>query len=332
MNRRIFLLILVTLCLIFGLCSCSCSTDEGEHNHNHNTQSSVPSSTSNSTRPDNQNPTPPNTDIKCEHYWYNVEIDKNTSSTSSVYLKGRCYLCGDELLREAITTVSLSEWKNALSSENLKSFTVFNGHTYSNYDEKSSSSWKIENDIFTEDYFINSNKNSSSYLTDKYSGYSLMYSKFTYNMESRTYVYTIDESSSIELGFADGQLISHSSTSKNGENTKKSDTLYLNHNKINVSIPDYFFDIFNKMIAEENLTSTSLSSNMRKDLAEFLKTLTFDGSIEISFLENGGLSVYFYYENSKTDPIFNEQYSSITIVGKDEKIKSITIGNYSLVF
>lgn len=332
MNKRIFLLILATLCLIFGLCSCSCSTDDNEHNHNHSTGSSTINSTGNSTRPDNQNPEPPNTDIKCEHYWYNVEIDKETSSTSSVYLKGSCYLCGDSLMREAITTVSLSEWKKALSSEELKSFTVFAGNSYTDYDESSALSWKIDNDIFTEDYYINSTKNSTSYLTEKYSGYSLMYSKFTYNMDSRTYVYNLDESSTIELGFADGQLIYHSSTSKNGDNVKKSDTLYLNHNKITVSVPDYFYDIFDKMIAEENLTSTSLSASMRTKVAEFLKSLNFDGSFEISFLENGGLSVYFSYENSKTDPIFNEQYSSITIYAQDEKIKSITIGNSSLVF
>ncbi len=332
MNKKIFLLILATLCLIFGLCSCSCSTDDNEHNHNHNSESNIPSSTNNSKRPDNQNPPPPNTDISCEHYWYNVEIDKNTSSTSSVYLKGSCYLCGDTLMREAITTVSLSEWKNALSSDNLKSFTVFAGNTYTDYDESSSLSWRIKDDIFTEDYFINSGKNSSTYLTDKYGGYSLMYSKFTYNMESRTYVYKVDENNSIELGFADGQLIYHSSTSKNGENIKKSDTLYLNHNKITVSIPKYFYDIFNNMIAEENLTSTSLSAGMRKNLAEFLKELTFDGSVEISFIENGGLSVYFSYENSKTDPIFNEQYSSVTIYAQDGKIKSVTIGNSSILF
>lgn len=331
MKKKAFLLILVTLCLIFTLCSCSCTTDNGEHNHNHSTGSSVDNSTGSSTRPDNQNPTPPNTDIECEHYWYNVEIDKATSSTSSVYLKGTCYLCGDSLMREAITTVSLSEWKAALSSEELKSFTVFAGNNYTDFDENSSLSWRIKNDIFSEDYYINSNKNSASYLEEKYGGYSLMYSKFTYSMETRTYIYDLDESTKVELGFADGQLIYHSTT-KNGENIKKSETLYLNHNKITISVPNYFYEIFERMIAEENLTSTSLSASMRNDVAEFLKELTFDGSFEISFLENGGLSVYFLYENSLTDPIFNSQYNSITILAQDEKIKSVTIGNSTLVF
>ena len=49
-------------------------------------------------------------------------------------------------------------------------------------------------------------------------------------------------------------------------------------------------------------------------------------------VENGGLSVYFYYENSQTDPIFNSQYNTVTISAQDERIKSITIGNSTLVF
>ena len=236
-------------------------------------------------------------------------------------------------MREAITTVSLGEWKKALSSEDLKSFTVFAGNSYTDYDETSSLSWRIINDIFSEDYYINSStKNSAAYLNENYGGYALMYNKFTYSMETRTYIYEVNENSRVELGFADGNLIYHSTTSKNGENIKKSDTLYLNHNKIEITVPDYFYEIYEKMIAEENIVSSSLSASMRKTVAEFLKTLTFDGTFEISFLENGGLSVYFSYENTQTDPIFNSQYNSITISAQDERIESITIGNSTLIF
>ena len=328
MSKKIFALILVAMCFIFVFCAC---TDNNEENCENEHSSS---SSNNDVILDNKNPTPPPpADINCEHYWYKASIDKNTSSTSSVYLKGECYLCGDYLSKEVITTVSYSEWKNALSVNSLNSFTVFNSNTYVDYTDKSSRKWKTENGIFTEEFFISSEKsNANLYVTEKFSGYALMYNDFVYSMESRTYIYKINETSHIELGFADGALLYHSVVNSDSHNEQKSDTLYLNHGKINIELPDYFDGIYNSATSKEIIESSSLSQSMANQAYEFIRSLKFEGAYEVSFLENGKLSVLFYLNTQELDPIFGEQYSSATVVIDNEKITSLVIGNNTIEF
>ncbi len=325
MNKKIFALILAVMCFIFVFCACSCDNED------------VPNGTSSSKNDiilDNQNPTPPPpADVNCEHYWYKTSIDKNTSSTSSVMLKGECYLCGEYLSKEVITTVSYSEWKDALSLTKLNSFTVFNSNTYVDYTENSSRRWKIENSIFTEEFFINSeNSNSSLYVKENFSGYALMFNDFVYNMETRTYIYEISETSYIELGFADGELLYHSTASKIDHSEQKSATLYLNHGKIDIELPEYFEGIYEGATSKEIINSSTLSQSMANQAYEFIRSLKFEGSYEVSFLENSKLSVYFYLNGQEADPIFNEQYDSATVVIDNEKIVSLVIGKNTIEF
>ena len=325
MNKRIFLLILTTLCLIFVLCSCSCDNENHDHNH-------ITSSSKGDIILDNQNPEPPPLVNKpCDHYWCKVEIDKNTDSTSSVYLKGECYLCGDYLNDEVVTIVSYEEWKNALSHIGLNSFTTYIGDTYTDYTENSTRVWKVENSIFTEEFFINSQNNANSYVTESFSGYALMYNSFVYNKDTRTYIYTIDETSYIELGFADGKLNYHATVSVVDHNEQKSVTLYLNHGKINIELPDYFNEIYGSATSKEVIDKTTLTPSMANDVYGFISSLKFEGSYEVSFLANSKLSVHFYTKGD-SDPIFNEAYESVTVVIDNDKLEALKIGNNTIEF
>jgi hypothetical protein len=326
MIKRLLILILALACLTVVFCACSCNDENNEEN-------TPPTSSSiNNSRPDNQNPVPPPLVNKpCEHYWYKTQIDKNTSSTSSIMLKGECYLCGDYLSREAITTVSYNEWKDALSLVGLNSFTVFNSNTYTDYTENSIRRWKIASSVFTEEFFINSeNNNASTYVKESFSGYALMYNSFVYSMDTRTYIYQINDQSHIELGFADSKLVYHATVTKDGHNTQKSETLYLNHGKIDIEIPTYFDGIYNKATSKNVIEGSTLSASMANSVYEFIRSLKFEGSYEISFLENGKLSVHFYLNPQSPDPIFNEQYTSATVVIDNDKLEALVIGTNSI--
>ena len=324
-----FLTVLFTLCLIFALFSCSCSDENTDTPPTQNSTPQGGSSTQNSTTNSTPSfPEPPLSDVVCSHYWKDVTVDTNTEATSTVIMKGTCYLCGDSLYEEHISTVTYEEWKKALSPDYINSFTVFVGNTYTDYGEKNSMSWKISNNIHTESYYINLGKNAASYLTEYYSGYitASMFNQFTYNREKRAYVYEINENSHIELCFANGYLISHSEVSTSEGKEKKSTTLYLNHNNINVNLPQYFYDHFKKITAENNIDSSALPSSHKEAIKKIIKGLDLNGKIEVAYLENGGLSVYFYLDREVINEVLNENYSSVTLVAKDDILESIIIG------
>ena len=232
MLKRKILILVLCLAFIFSsssLLSCSCDDDK--------TISSLPQSifvpTSNK---DNitigsvgNNEDNKADDKEHTHYWFDISVNKDTSSTNSVIVSGKCYECGDTLSKEVITLVDLDEWKLALSPSENKSFTENTGNTYTDYDESDSMSWRINNDTYTCEYFINSEtKTSTSYMTNLFSGYSMMYGDFKYNNETKTYQYTVKDQMIIELGFANGRLFSYQSKSlTTGASTVN---YYLNHN------------------------------------------------------------------------------------------------------
>lgn len=320
-NFKIIFMILAVACMIFALCACSCQAPDSEtstessHEHDHSQNNQKPEE-------------PKQPEKECVHYWYNVTVDRNTSATGSVILNGECWNCGDKLSKEVITLVDHDEWKAALSPEGMKSFTLNNSVTYTDYDEKGTMSWSItgESKIYTEQYFVNTKANSASYATDNFSGYKMMYSSFKYNEQSKTYVYEINDTSTVEMMFADGKLFLLTL----GSGSSKTEYMYLNYDIASASVPQYFFDIYSAAITKENISSSSLSTEMVNKVSEFLTSLSFELPHEIYFLENGGLSVYFYTNSTTPDPFFGEEYEAVTVFARDEKIVSLTIGNNTI--
>lgn len=325
MNKRLFILIFWGMCLFFILCSCSCEKD---------TDSSFISSSQSSGIKDNQNtPETPRVEEECDHLWYDVTVNTDTESTNTVILEGNCSLCTDFISKEVLTWVSYKEWGMAFSADGMKNFTVNNGINYTNYDENNASSQRVQNNIHTEEYFINSPyKNSSYYVNENFSGYSIMYGDFAYSNDKKAFVHKINDTSSIEIRFADKQLLSISTVSTDEGHTKTSTTYYLNQGKISVDVPEYFFERFDNMIKVDTLMTSSIGFSDAEKISEFLSSLTFDGRYEVAYTENGGLGVHFYFENEKTDPVFNGSYKEISIVAKDDRITELIIGNNTVEF
>ena len=323
MKKRIFILILAVACLIFALSACS---NEEEHNHNHSTNT-----TQSTQKPGGT--VCGGTVIECEnHYWYNVTLDTKTESTNTAIMKGSCFLCGDSLSKEVITGIDHDDWKNALLPEAFNVFTLVNGVTYTNYGENGSMVWKIVNNIYTEEYFVNYPEKSGAGFGKNLEGYSLMHTEFVYNDSTKSYFYEIDEGKKIELCFADKKLFSITTHSTENENSTKATTQYLNYGVDLTEVPDYFFAQYEKITSAEAINRAAISYSNAEKISQFLTSLSFDLKHEISYLENGRLSVYFYIENGLNDPIFGGNYSSVSIVALDEKITSLTIGNNTIEF
>ena len=351
MKKRIFLLICAVMCLFFVLCSCGCNdtgaTQNSQNNQNDDGQNQQGGTGGNQgdtsgsqiiTPPANKNEG--STDIvvpetKCSlsergHYWSEVEINKNTSASGSVGISGKCYYCGDSLYTVAVSMVDYNEWKNALSKEELSSFTVFTNGTYADYDKNGCIEWKIENGTFVSNYFINSTDKSSEKYAENFAGFSLQYNDFKYDTISRTYVYWINENSYIELGFADGHLLSHSTVSKKNDREEKSTTLYLNHKQIEVSLPDFVEEKYENALSLDAFSSSSLSSSVATSVYNELKNLSFDYKLEASLLENDKLCIYFYLDAPGINPISNEAYSNASVIIIDGHLTEVTFGDTTI--
>lgn len=325
MKKKFLLIFSLILCLLLAFVSCNDEEGDDSHSHSHSSSTitgSTPSDSSGSGVIPAKTPCIMN---EKGHYWYDVSIDTGSGISGSAVLSGRCYLCGDNLIKEVITLVDYEEWQNALT-QGLASFTVNVGSEYTDYDQSSSFSWRINDGVFTQDFFINSKDKTSTQKAKDFESFLLpsVYNSFTYNAKTKTYVY-VSQNATVELGFADGKLLSHSVTST-GENSKKSTTLYLNHDRVSVSTPQYFFDSLSYATSRESINKSTLSTTMKEKLASVFSSLSFDGYYEISYLENGGLSVYFSYESPKNDSVFGEAYSSLTIVISEDKVVSVSFG------
>lgn len=321
------LLILCGAVLALSLVACSCANENDEHEgHNHSSTTTQPTGN----KDNNDSSEPPLVEKHQNHYWTGLEIAKNDSATSSSLLKGYCYECGDSLTKEVITIISYEEWKMALSKEGLSSFTTFANGVYTDYDVNGSKSWKINEGVQTEEYFINVDGKTSQSYADNFTGLALSYNSFVYNQETRSYVNNIDENTWVELGFADGKLLFHATNHKDGDVVQRTQTLFMNYDSAKVEVPTYFFEYFGEIIKKESLEKSSIGESGAEKVSSFLTALSFDGAYEISYLANGQMGVYFYFENETTDPIFNSQYTSVSVVAYDGKITSVTVGNNTL--
>ncbi|MBO5262257.1 MAG: hypothetical protein J6B45_04345 [Clostridia bacterium] len=344
MMKKAFLIILSVMCLYFVLCSCSCNQNNstvGESSHNHSNETDGSANTNTGTS--SSTPTPPsnkdegNGDItapetKCElsdkgHYWKDVSINKNTSAAGTIAVSGKCHLCGDSLYKVSTSLVEYNEWKNALSQERLSSFTAVIGDEYTDYSESGSISWRIKEGTYTSDYYVNFDTKNSIEYAKNFQGFALQYYDFKYDSISKTYVYWINENSFVELGFADGDLIYHATVTKKGDREEKTATLYLNHQRITVEAPDFIIEKFENAVSLEALKASSLSASNAESIYNELKSFSFDLKFEASLLENDGLSVYFYLNSPKTDPIYGDTYSTASIIIKEGKATSISFGN-----
>ena len=328
MKKRLFLLFCGVMCLFFVLCSCGDDTENVPTSSSINV-GTVPTKPSGGNIDDEPVVFPPETSCEASqlgHYWKNVRIEKNTSSTGSIIIRGVCDRCGDTLGKEAITLVSREEWVSALSAEGLNSFTVIRNDEYTDFDENGSLIWRIKDDVYTQDLFVNSDKNSTSHALN-FSAFLLSesYNKFKYDQSSRAYVYE-ENNTRVELGFADGKLLFHSFKSlSDGSNPVTS--VYVNHGRIKIEAPNYLIQSFSKMTAFEKISKSTLSKDDKEKLFNELKALSFDSQFEASYLENGKVSVYFYLENEKTDPFFDQKYSSVTVYFVDDRLSSVSFGN-----
>ena len=327
MKNKIFALLCFILALLLAfsaLISCSCqdentenSTPQSQNNTSTSTQGSVNSGTNEDHLVDDKNH---------KHYWYNVTVDKSSSATSTATLKGKCYTCGDFLQKDVITTVTFDEWKNALSFEGLRSFTQIQGSTYTDYDENGAMSWKIEDNIYTDSYFLNSDTKNSSVIANNFLSYTISssFNSFKYNQETRTY---IQKSGDIvtELGFADGKLLSYCVS--DSKNEHKSVSIFINYDSVKVEAPSYIYDYYKTLISTDALFVGLQSRSQAEKLHTLLSSMSFDEKWEMSHLKNGVLSVYFYVNSTEKDPIFNESYDSVSIVSSNGKITSVHIGN-----
>lgn len=361
MKKRLFLLFCGVMCLFFVLCSCGCDNKNtgvpsSSHNHDHdhstdnNTISSNNTTNSNSTLPPTNNSGNSNgnnngngdisvPETKCElndagHYWSNVVVDKNTSSTGTVSVYGKCHLCKEDLHQVYTTIVTYEEWKNALSTEGLSSFTTVVGDKYTDYDKTGAVEWKEVDKTYTANYFINSPSKNSGEQAKNFYGFALQFNDFKYDNVSKTYVYWINENSYIELGFANGKLFYHATVSKNGDNQQKSATLYLNHNRISIDTPDFIRQKYGDSISVENLSLSTLGSSLIEKINNELKSFSFDWTYEASLLENDQLTIYFYLDTPRTNPFLSEEYRTASVIVKDGKLTSVTFGNttYEIVY
>ena len=153
--------------------SCSCEKEEaGEHDgHNHSTTTTTGTSQDGS----DGSKEPPLVEKHKNHYWTNVEILENETATSSSLLKGYCYECGEALSKEVITIVSPDEWRAALSTEGLATFTAFSNGTYTDYNEKGSKSWRVSGGIQTEEYCVGVEGETSREYAERFAGFALGY-------------------------------------------------------------------------------------------------------------------------------------------------------------
>ena len=300
--------------------------DEEEHDHDH------PTNTTQSTQKPGGT-VGGGTVIECEnHYWYGVTLDTKTESTNTAIMKGSCYLCGDTLSKEVITGIDHDDWKIALSPDSFKVVTVVSGVNYTNYSENGSMAWRIVNNIYSEQYFVNYPEKSGTEYGKNLEGYSLMHTEFTYNESTKSYFYENDKGEKFELCFADKKLFSITVHGAQDSHGAKETTQYLNYGIDMTYVPDYFFNHYEKITSVDAINKASISYSNAEKISEFLSSLSFDVKHEIAYLENGGLSVYFYIENGVNDPIFGGNYSSVSIVAQDEKITALTIGNNSIEF
>lgn len=341
MKKRLLFLFCGMMCLFLLLCSCgddgdtgnSLPTESGSHTHSgeHTHQSGDTNSSVNEDESidsgvngDITSPETPCELNKAGHYWSNVSINKNTSAQGTVALSGKCHLCGDELYKVCTSIVDYEQFKNALSSDSLSSFTAVLGAEYTDYDENGSLTWRINKGVYTADYYINSKTKNSREYAKNFQGFS--FNNFTYNSTSKTYVYWFDVNSYVELGFADGDLIYHSVGSKNGDEDKKTQTLYLNHNRISVESPNFAIDKYNAAVTKEALDASSLDADLVDKVFSELKSFSFDGSFEASLLENDRLCVYFYIDEARQNPVVDGTYTEASVTIEDTKIISFSFG------
>ena len=321
-----FLLLICIASLSLCLIACSCSNEQDDHS-GHDHSSGTTASTNQNQPNDNGGNEPPLAEKHKNHYWTGLEISENNSATSSSVIKGYCIECGDSLSREVVTTVTYEEWKASLSQAGLTAFTAYSNGLYTDYDENGSRSWKISDNTITEEYFIGiEGKNSQAYA-ERFAGFTLSYNSFTYNRETRSYVSYVDENTWVELGFADGKLFLHATNHKEGDTVNRTETLFFNYDSAKSEVPQYFFDTYEEIVKADKLSQSSIGKTAAEGLSAFLSVLSFDGAYEISYLPNDQLSVYIYLAEPQTDPIFNSQYDSVSIVAIDGKITSVTIGN-----
>lgn len=332
MKKRLFFIFCGVMCLFLMLCSCGDDSGSSALSSQITTSSivlpDVPGG--GGVRDDEEQVVfPPETDCPATelgHYWKDVTIERDTSSSGSVIVRGICYNCGDRLGKEAVSLVDREQWKAALSEDGLKSFTVIMNNEYTDYDENGSLVWRIKNNVFTQDMFVNSEKNSTSHALN-YAGFLLAesYNKFTYDQNSKTYVYN-DVNSKIELGFADGTLLYYSFESLTQDGAKSS-AIYVNHGRIKIEAPFYLTSSFERMTSLEEISKATISNEYANSLYNALSTLSFDSKFEASYLENGKISVYFYLENESVDPIFGEKYSSVSVIFDSDRLSSVSFGN-----
>lgn len=346
MKKGLILLSCLVSLLVLLLCACGDNTGDDGHNHDHEnegtgtTQSSGGSTsssgtqggTSSSNKNENSDISSPETDCKLSesgHYWSNIQLNKNTSATGTVAISGKCENCGDDLYKISTALVDYNEWKNALSKDSLKSFTeVLSSGEYTDYDENGSIRWRIdEKGTYTADYFINNAEKSSGTYAQRFFGFSLQYDDFKYDSVSKTYVYWINVNSYIELGFADGALISHSTCTVSDGKESKSTTLYLNHGRVEVEFPSFIENKFKNALSLEALLSSNLSESLANGIYNALSKLSFKGAIEASLLENDRVSVYFYLENAEKCPISGEDYLTASVIISEGYITSVSFGN-----
>ena len=337
MKKRLFLLFCGVMCLFLVLCSCSCdteNTDGDDHSDHSHTQSSTNNSTSDSIgsypSPDNDgNGDITSPETKCElneagHYWSDVTINKNTASTSTVAVSGVCQLCGDSLYKVCTSVVDYEQLKHALSLEAFASFTAVNGKEYTDYDKNGAMSWRKKDNVYTADFYINSETKNSQAYAQSFQAY--RFNNFVYDDTSRVYKYKYDDSSYAEFGFADGDLIYYSYTAKNGDTEQKMETLYLNHGRITVDTPEFVSNKYSEAVSLEKLKSSLLGATMGEKIYNELKELNFDGAFEAFLLENDQLSVCFSLNSSRVDPISQESYSTVSILITDSSVVSVTLG------
>ena len=339
MKKRLIIFFCGVMCLFLLLCSCEDEgTDSSGSSSSVGSSSSDTSSLTPSTTPggdgnhDHTDPDVSSPETPCElnslgHYWSNVSLNKNTSSTGTIAISGKCHLCGDSLYKVCTTLVDYNEWKSALSQDNLSSFTEISGNEYLDYDTNNSISWRINNGTYTCDYFIKSETKNSRICAQKFEGFSLLYNKFKYDDNSKTYVYWLTDKSYVELGFADGKLLSHSVVSSNDKETTKTTTLYLNHQRIAIKVDDFIPEKFDSALSMDALLKSNLSSSLAEKIYDELTKLDFDLSFEASLLEKDTLSIYFYLDSPENNPLSDSTYTEATVIIIDNKIVKVSFGS-----
>ena len=326
MKKRLFLLFCGVMCLFFVLCSCG----DDEVTTTTTTTGTVSSQPDGGNVDDsNQTVFAPETSCPANalgHYWKDVTVNTASNSSGSVIVKGVCYNCGEKLGKEAVSLVSFEEWKNALSSAGLSSFTTIKGTEYTDYDSKNALSWRIKNNVFTQDFYFGTNKNSAEHALN-FSGFLLTesYNKFTYDQATKSYVYE-DGNVKIFLGFADGCLLSHTVEGSSGS---KETTLYVNHGRIKIDVEDYVVNYFNDMTSVSALSKSILPQSYVQTLHSALTELSFESKTEVSYLENGKVCYYFFLDSQKTDPFGDSKYSTVAVIIEEDRVTSVSFGSTS---